>query len=313
MTSQAALGVVLGLVTAFFIGLFMVPRRYARSDTLSFIVGMTAGACLGSTVYWLVSGAPFSWSWMALFALVPGANWAVGSYAYAWGTQSVGLAKATGIKNTQVVVTTAGGFLLFNDAADTEPVLAILGAALVVATALVLSRTRHREESVPNATLRGYLVPIIASFLYGVNGLLMAWIIDSGISKPEMNAGIGLGSFLAAAALFAVIRGKANVFSGASLRDHAWALSGGVIWAVGLVTMILSIAYAGLAVAWSLMNLSVVVGVLYGVFFFREIDLRERAWPVAWGLVLACLGIGALYLSKAVPPDLVLRYLHSAR
>jgi glucose uptake protein GlcU len=308
LSPQAAWGIVLALVTAFFIGLFMVPRRYAKSDTVTFLVGMTAGACVGSAIYWLLSGAPTKVFWGTWAAMLPGANWALGSYAYAWGTERIGLAKATGIKNTQVVVTTLGGFLMFNNAANTEPVLACVGSAFVVATALALSAIDHREESIPHASLMGYLVPIIASVLYGVNGLIMNWVIDSGISLPQMNVMTGIGSVSCAMIIYVVAKKRANIFADCGLRDHALALLGGVIWAAGLISMILSIAYAGLAVAWSLMNLSVVVGVLYGVLILREMDLKSRRWHVAAGLLLACLGIAALYFAKRVPPDSLLHF-----
>jgi len=308
LSPLAAWGIVLSLITAFFIGLFMVPRRYTKSDTVTFLVGMTAGACLGSAIYWLLSGAPAKVFWGTWAAMIPGANWALGSYAYAWGTERIGLAKATGIKNTQVVVTTLGGFLMFNNIANTEPVLACLGSALVVATALVLSAIEHREESVPHASLMGYLVPIIASVLYGINGLIMNWVINSGISLPQMNVMTGVGSVLCAFVIYVVAKRRVNVLAECSLKEHALAVLGGVIWAAGLISMILSIAYAGLAVAWSLMNLSVVVGVLYGVIILREMDTRSRRWHVTAGLLLACLGIAALYLAKRIPPDSIIHF-----
>ena len=301
MDQKGILGVVLGLVTAFFIGLFMVPRRYARSDNVTFLLGMMAGAAVGSAAYWLVAGAPWQWSWAVFFSLVPGVNWAVGSYAYAFGTERIGLAKATGIKNTQVVVTTVGGFVFFHERASTEPVSAVIGAALVVATAVYLSWIEHREESLPSASPAGYLVPIIASILYGVNGVFMKLLIVWNVPRPLANLGIGLGALLGGVALYVLTGRRFCDLPKAGLKNHFLALAGGVTWALGLVTMILSIDYAGLAVGWSLMNLSVVVSVLYGVVVLREIDLRRRWGRVAIGLVLACLGIAALYLSKLLP------------
>jgi len=298
--THAGAGVLLGLLTAVFIGLFMVPRRYFRGDTLTFLVGMSFGAMVGNAVYWLLAGRPFQCTWHACVALLPGANWAVGTYAYAAGTQRVGLSKATGIKNTQVVVTTLGAFLIFGEQATTQPHLAFLGAALVVATAFVLSRTEHRSEALPDASLAGYLIPIIAGVLYGVNGLVMKWLISAGVARPQLNLGIGVGAFLGGAGLYAVVNGSFRGALAPGARQTALAALGGLIWAAGLVTMIVSIAWAGVAVAWSLLNLSIVVSVLYGVFVFREIDARRRWLQLAAGLSLACLGVSSLYLSRVV-------------
>lgn len=301
MDPEGTLGVALGLVTAFLIGLFMAPRRHAKIDNLTFLLGMMAGAALGTFLYWTASGMPFQRTWPALFTLVPGLTWAAGTYAYAFGTQRVGLAKATGIKNTQVVVTTIAGFLLFKEGSATEPVSATIGAGLVVATAVFLSQIEHSEAAVPHASLKGYLVPVISSFLYGVNGIFMTWVTASDVPLPLANFGIGVGALLGGVILYAATGKRLGDLVNYRLADHALAVLGGLIWAAGLVTMLLSIKYAGLAVAWSLMNLSVVVSVLYGVVVFKEIDLRRRWGQVAVGLLLACLGVAALYLSKVLP------------
>lgn len=298
MDSKAALGVALGLVTAFSLGLFMVPRRYYRGDSVTFLVGMTFGAMAGGFAYWLFAGRPFSTAPLAFASLLPGVNWALGTYAYAAGTHRVGLAKATGIKNTQVVVATLVAFVVFGEAATTNVPLACLGSALVVATAFVLSGIEHREEALPHASLGGYLIPIIASVLYGLNGLLMKWLIAGGVPRPQMNLGIGTGAFAGGLIVYATVKRRLDFLRAVGAGQHLAAVLGGVIWAIALVTMIVAIDFAGLAVAWSLMNLSIVVSVLYGVVILREVDVRRRWGQVAAGLVLATLGVLSLYLSK---------------
>lgn len=300
MESQPLWGVLFGLLSAFFIGLFMVPRRYVLSDSVTFVVAMTAGSAAANSVYWLVMGRPFVATPAALVTLLPGAVWAVGSYAYAAGAHRIGLAKASAIKNTQLVVTTAGGFLIFNEAATTQPALACLGGAFVIATALIMSNTEHSGDTVPHASLTGYLVPIVASVLYGINGLLMKWLISHGVPQPEINLGIGLGGIATGLALFAAVKRRINPVDSAAARHHAFAFVGGVIWAAGLVAMLKAIEYAGVAVGWALMNLSVVISVSYGVVVLREISVRKQWRRVAVGLLMALCGIGALSLSKYV-------------
>ncbi|MHC4714596.1 MAG: GRP family sugar transporter [Planctomycetota bacterium] len=305
MDPRASLGVILGLVTAFCLGLFMVPRRYFKGDSLNFLLGMTFGAALGGAVYWAVVGMPFKGWPFALCTLIPGVNWSLGTFAYAAGTHRVGLAKATGIKNTQVVLSVLGAFLIFKEGATTDPTLAVVGSALVVLTAIVLSRIRHSEQAVPHASPAGYLLPIIASILYGINGSLMKWLIDSGLEKPQINLGIGLGAFLGGAFLYTVralylfAKKRPGDIGWVGFRQFGLAAVGGLTWAVALVCMVVAIDFAGLAVAWSLLNLSIVVSVLYGVVILREID-PKRWRQVGFGLALACAGIVCLYLSKTV-------------
>lgn len=300
MSDGALLGVVLGLLTAFFLGFFMVPRAYARQDTLTFLVGMTAGAAAGGALYWLARGAPFVFSLPAFVSIIPGLSWASGTFGYAYGTEKIGLAKATGIKNTQVVVTVMGGFLLFGEVRTTNPFLAVLGTSLVVATAVVLSRAQHRSQAAPKAGAGGYLMCILASLLYGANGIVMKWILGRGVSAVQMTFLISAGAVAGGVSIYFIVRRRLDFLKRCPPRDHIFAFSGGLIWAAALVTMILAIDLAGVAVAWSLMNLSVLVSVLYGVVILREVDLKATWRTVAAGLALACLGVLSLYLSKVI-------------
>ena len=295
-------GLFWGLASAFFIGLFMVPRRYVRCDTATFNVAMMAGAFAGTLAYWLATGARLEWRWWDAMAFLPGLNWAAGSFAYAAGAARLGITKSTGVKNTQVVVTTAGGFLFFGEAAVTSPWLAYTGSALVVLVAVVLAQTTHSEAAIPGGAHgrgRGYLWSAVASVVYGVNGLLMNICIRHDVPMPQMNLFIGIGAIVGGLGIYALRKRRLDIIAAASPRDHAWAIGGGLVWAAGLVSMVLSMGYIGVAVSWAVLNLSIVVSVLYGVFILREVEMRRHWGRIAAGLAIACIAVAVLYLSKA--------------
>ena len=300
MGENASLGITLSLVTALLLGFFMVPRRYFKADTATFMVGLTFGAAVGNIIYWLFSGGDFALRPLAILPFLAGINWSAGTFAYAAGTHRVGIAKATGIKNTQLVWTTFGGFILFGEAATTSIPWAFAGAALILLTAIVLANIQHNEESIPRATLKGYMLPVISSVLYGANGLTIKFLGTKGLAVPQTCMSIGIGAFVGGLCFYAINNKKLNFLSRAPLSQHLLSVIGGIIWAAALVTMTLSIKYVGVAVAWALLNLSIVVTVLYGTFFLKELDIRKRWGSITVGLVLGCLGLLCLYLSKTL-------------
>ena len=121
-----------------------------------------------------------------------------------------------------------------------------------------------------------------------------------GLAIPQTCMSIGIGAFLGGIGFYFISNRKLNVLSRAPFQQHLMAAGGGIIWAVALVTMTFSIKYAGVAVAWALLNLSIVITVLYGALFLKEMDIRKKWVSITVGLVCGCLGLLFLYLSKTM-------------
>jgi drug/metabolite transporter (DMT)-like permease len=81
-----------------------------------------------------------------------------------------------------------------------------------------------------------------------------------------------LGAFVSRWSLPALIRGTSDI--GADLRQvpHlvVWGVLAGCLWAVGNTLTILAIRDIGLSIAFPLWNSNSLVGILWGILFFKE-------------------------------------------
>ena len=291
-------GVSFGLLAALTMGFFMAPRRRFGGNNRQFLLGGTAGAAAAGLAYWLSSGAPFRFTAMAWVPPLAGVCWMLGTLSYAAGAHSVGLAKASGIKNTHFIVTTAGGFLLFNEGASTNLFLASAGAALMLVMAFVLARMEHNDAELPHACAFGYIATLGSPLFYGINGLLLKWVIDAGLPRSQILFSMALGSLFASVCAWGGGSMAAGPAERLALRKYAPAVLSGLIWAAGFVAAIFSIQYIGVAVARTLQSLAIVVSFIYGGILLREIDLWRYRVQTAAVLMLTVLAVVCLYLSK---------------
>ncbi len=110
-----------------------------------------------------------------------------------------------------------------------------------------------------------------------------------------------LGAFVSRWSLPALIRGTSDI--GADLRQvpHlvVWGVLAGCLWAVGNTLTILAIRDIGLSIAFPLWNSNSLVGILWGILFFKEL---HRAGWLRWVGVVGGAGVlfgGAVLLSLA--------------
>ncbi len=110
-----------------------------------------------------------------------------------------------------------------------------------------------------------------------------------------------LGAFVSRWSLPALIRGTSDI--GRDLRQvpHlvVWGVLAGCLWAVGNTLTILGIRDIGLSIAFPLWNSNSLVGILWGVLFFKE--LHRAGWLRWVGVVGGALVLfgGAVLLSLA--------------
>ena len=110
-----------------------------------------------------------------------------------------------------------------------------------------------------------------------------------------------LGAFVSRWSLPALIRGTSDI--GADLRQvpHlvVWGVLAGCLWAVGNTLTIFAIRDIGLSIAFPLWNSNSLVGILWGILFFKE--LHRAGWLRWVGVVGGALILfgGAMLLSLA--------------
>lgn len=110
-----------------------------------------------------------------------------------------------------------------------------------------------------------------------------------------------LGAFVSRWSLPALIRGTSDIGGDVRQAPHlvVWGVLAGCLWAVGNTLTIFAVRDIGLSIAFPLWNSNSLIGILWGILFFKE--LRRAGW-VRWvGVVGGAVIIfgGALLLSQA--------------
>ncbi len=110
-----------------------------------------------------------------------------------------------------------------------------------------------------------------------------------------------LGAFVSRWSLPALLRGTSEIGADVRQAPHlvVWGVLAGCLWALGNTLTIFGIRDIGLSIAFPLWNSNSLVGILWGILFFRE--LRRAGW-LRWVGVVGGATImfgGAVFLSFA--------------
>jgi len=123
-------------------------------------------------------------------------------------------------------------------------------------------------------------------------------LVTTGLSPFLISLGMVAGVFVGRWTLPAVLKGTGFVFADIRRRRHllVWAVLAGALWAVANTLTVFAIRDVGLSIAFPLWNANSLVGVLWGVLFFRELRGAGRGtWAKVAGGALAIV-IGAVLL-----------------
>jgi drug/metabolite transporter (DMT)-like permease/uncharacterized membrane protein YqjE len=110
-----------------------------------------------------------------------------------------------------------------------------------------------------------------------------------------------LGAFVSRWSLPALIRGTSDIGADLQQVPHlvVWGVLAGCLWAVGNTLTILAIRDIGLSIAFPLWNSNSLVGILWGILFFKELHRADwLRWVGVVGGAFVLFG-GAILLSLA--------------
>lgn len=294
-----------GLATAalIFFGLYMVPRKLTTLRDLPFVLSMCLGVVLTTTLAsLLLHGTPLVISPVQSRALalafLCGPVWYLGVLFYTISVSEMGLTLATPIKNTTAVLGTLIGLLYFAEWQETRPLPALAGAALVVVSAVIISRTGESDCRRSCVTLRGVLAALAAALFFASYTIPFKLAQQSGLDTVTLVAYMGLGTLSGAVVAFALLDRNWRQWLHAGLAHHLYAALCGLLWVLAVIVMAEAIRRIGLAITWPFTNLNTIVTVACGIVIFREISVRKFGRVIALGLVVGVLGVILLGVAR---------------
>src|SRR5437879_11661906 len=128
-------------------------------------------------------------------------------------------------------------------------------------------------------------------------------LVTAGISPLVISLMMVVGVFLARWSVPALVRGTASMSADIRQAPHlvVWAVLAGCLWSVANTLTIFAIRDIGLSIAFPLWNSNSLLGILWGIVFFRELRGADwRRWlGVLGGALLMFAGGTALAAASA--------------
>ena len=129
-------------------------------------------------------------------------------------------------------------------------------------------------------------------------------LVTLGLSPVVVSLGMVIGVFLARWTIPAVLQGTSSVARDLRAAPHLvlWAILAGCLWAVANTLTIYAVRDVGLSIAFPLWNSNSLLGIVWGIVFFREL---RGATPMRWaavfgGALLMFIGAAQLALVSAM-------------
>lgn len=252
-------------------------------------LGMTIGALVfgfGTWVFMQPSITSATW----LFGIISGLLWALGQGFQFRSMQQVGVSTAVPISTgMQLVANALAGALLFHEwHSGRDVTLGIIAVGILVIGAALTSRKEKLEAAAPNHMGKGIQSLLISTIGYaGYTVVYTAAGLDAAAVVLPQAVGMLLGAI--------VLSFGYEVLTKATAKNVAT----GLLWGVGNLFMLMATKSVGLAIAFSMSQMGIVISTFGGIFLLGEEKTRKEMVYVTVGSLLVILGGVVLGVMKA--------------
>lgn len=242
-------------------------------------------------------------------AFASGLLWGAGmsSVTFALSSAKTLVSKLTPLYNTNTLVAVFLGILLLNEVPE-QRIAVLVGAILVVLGGILVIREASETTSAKAASIllakKGILKRLFSAGNWITWGIIasIAWgtyvVLLKIATSPEYYAisplsaffAMSLGIICASLSIFTIARGKIKSSSKVKLKAVAFALSSGIVWGIGMFSVIYAFSKLGASVApmVPLYNTNTLVAVLLGMILLKEKPKRKLS--TISGAVLIVIG-----------------------
>ncbi|MCK5022579.1 MAG: hypothetical protein KAS04_00255 [Candidatus Aenigmarchaeota archaeon] len=263
-------------------GSYIVPFKKMKADVPYSQFLMCSGIMLVTIILSFVFNLGFT---ITVFGIASGAMWAVGNFLSLLAIKKIGISRAYPIWISSMLVAYFWGVLLFSEITGIGIMMGLLGTLAVLAGAVLITKT---EKTKGPALITGILLAIGTALFFGTQFVPFKL---SGFPAWEYYFQMSVGIFITSLVIFLLNR---KVPRELQLKNG---LLGGIIWGIANLLGIYVVQFFGIAKSGPLTQLSVVIGVLWGLFYFKEISGRKAVVRILAGTIVIL--IGAIIVSLA--------------
>jgi len=272
-------GIALALLSAVGWGTYFVP---VKKIGLNNIFQLQGGIGIGAIIFALALLPFYGSPTIEIYGVSAGIIWVTASIFMILAVKYIGLARAAPIDGSLVIITSfLWGLLFFKEQLDSL-LFAIIGLTLLVIGMPLIAVGEKKDGNI-----KGYILAISAGILWGaifVPLKLAATLESTYFSMSFTIFMIGMILMIAARQF----RTKETVVGTVA----------GVIWNAANLTSFIAIASLGLAIGYPLTQLAILIAVLWGLLYFKEVTQKKSSMAIYAGAAAVLIGSAFLAFSS---------------
>lgn len=264
-------------------GSYMVPFKKSRSTNLiQFQALIAVGIGFSGLLISLILGYPLS---LNIYGLVSGVMWAVANSIALTAITNLGLSRAIPLMGSLVVVISfLWGALVFGELSS-GIMMGTGGVLLIIAGVMVVSAT---EDTKSQNVKRGLVSGILAGLIWGSQ--LVPMKVGS-VATRDFFFAVCLGIFITGLLIFAYRRRRFTT------EAIGMSLFSGVMWNIGNLLSLVALSAIGLSKSGPTSQLSILIAVIWGLFYFKEVTRLKAKLQVLTGALILLTGVIVLGLA----------------
>jgi len=251
------IGIITALLAAILWGSMVVPLKIAKKpDVIWFQLALALGALSGTIIIVPIAGLLYEAN---LYGFSSGLIWATGNILALKSITKLGIARSTPLfVGTSILLSSSWGILYFK-----EPIMrfetALIGLALLLIGITIVNTTQKQQNK--QLPKEGIILAMAAGLLLGTQFVPLKMV---GISLEILLFSMSLGVATGATIIFLVMGRHINI------KHLPHGLASGWIFAAGNYFGIFTIATLGLTIGFSITQIAVLVSILWGIIYFKE-------------------------------------------
>ncbi|RFU65376.1 GRP family sugar transporter [Peribacillus glennii] len=281
-------GIFYALLPAVFWGSIVLVSVKLGGNAYSQTLGITLGALLFSIVMFFIK-TPDMDMLVWVVGIISGIAWAVGQLYQLNSVKYMGVSKTVPISTgMQLLGTTLVGVIVFKEwTTNTTIILGIIALVCIIAGVILTGVGKKEGNGQQEDLKKGLFVLAISSLGFLGYVVVVRWFNIEGWSAI-LPQSIGM---LAGAVMLSV---KHNPFTKYAARN----ILTGIMWAIGNIGLLLANPKVGVAIAFSISQMGIVISTLGGIFLLGEKKSKKQLTFVIIGCSLVIAGGVLLGMTK---------------
>ena len=278
------IGLITAILAAIFWGSIGIPLKIAKKpDVMWFQLALALGTLTGTIIIVPIAGLLYE---INLYGFTSGVFWATGNVLAIKSITKLGLARSTPIfVGISVMLSSTWGIIYFQETIMHLETTLIGLALLLIGITIVSTTQKQQNKQWPKQDI---ILAIAAGLVLGTQFVPIKMI---GISLETILFSMALGIATSATIIFLVIGRHIEI------KHLPHGLTSGWIFAIGNYFGIFTISSLGLTVGFSITQTSVLVSILWGIIYFKELPEARDQTKIIIAAILILTGSYVLALS----------------